>query len=310
MSPIITVLKPASETIRSTVAANLKRWKEAPTETKVSIVVSIFVATGMLYFRSTALLSQASTKRARSKPLLELIREGVVFGVFTYEGTPFPDSASFSGRFIRNLQPGTCWDTDIREWTSCLRRIVGVDIDGSFVSTPRSVLRGLLDGSLGTLGDKIVINPRVANVTGFPSDLNNPLESQASRPRKKQGQNGMDLRTSSKQSAPQTTISIDAGAHHLNRHRVAVPTASPFDMNKIFYDSKTVEADKKFLKVKFTDAMRNQFATSGGAPIATQLAGLTQTMREARITTDMGGGIFQEETKLVPIEEEVDESVV
>lgn len=133
------------------------------------------------------------------------------------------------------------------------------------------------------------------------------LESQAS-PRRKgtlpnliSEQGGQAL-----YSAP--TQYVDAGLPPSHRIRVAkadAPSLSNFSMSSIFADNTTREEDVRLIKLKFADAQRQHFG-NGSAPIATQFS-LAQTMKEMKISVPGPGGSLQEEVRLVPESEDVDD---
>lgn len=248
------------------------------------------------------LLSQEGRRNAKKKQetIFDCIRQSRVKALFVYDslnGTI--ESDNYFGRFVGNRQLGTAWDYMSKEWVNCYRRIVGVQIDDTFISTPRAILRGLVQGDLAILpSDIITIHP----------DGNIPLESQSGvRANNRRGASSEVWPDKNVGSSISTlsTLYVDAAGHHSNRMRVRhTPKIglNGFNMANTFYDTKTVKNDVRLLQVRFNEAQRDHFAANGVAPRAVQVQGLAQTMREMKISVPGRDGSKQEVVQQVPIE--------
>lgn len=261
----------------------------------------------MFYFAgSRPLISQTAKITSKKKETIhEAVRRGAVRALCVY---PFSgsttESDTYFGPFKGNTQAGTAWDWDSKEWVPVSRRIVGVQIDDKFLSTPRAILRGLVEGyyTIGTDEFLKILKP----LTG------SPLESQSGvRTEKRSGaSSGVPSGEKGTPSPIISTMYVDAGAGHLNRMRVRqtpVGDMSSFSMENTFYDVNTVKSDIRSLQVKYADAQRTHFGANAIRPIAWQTPGLTQLMREMKVSVPGPNGSFQEEIRQVPVGEDTDD---
>lgn len=215
---------------------------------------------GCYYYRSAVLLiSQASVPKKQKETLRQALALGKVIAAFTYSGGAdyLSGHENYHGSFNATTQSGTVWDYFSKEWIPCFRRIVGVTIDGRYLSTPRAILRGLNEGTLQvTATDMIVLTTRECK------GLDEVLESQSGVPRRKHDSQLYNTDNGIKSiggnqyvmagSLPQTSIRTRA---------VEASRPSGFSMSTIFADKTTQQEDKRLLKLKFADAVRGDHFT-------------------------------------------------
>lgn len=263
------------------------------------------VVLGLNYFVPDAqeLDSQASRRKIRSVfNLDQAVRAGKVLMIFVYE--QFYEHASdwetvYWFAFRHGAQYGAMYNPDCDDYAIVRRRPVGVEIDGTYISVPRRIFRGLSEKTLRiTRDDHVEVVPI--------------LKSQSSAPKKR----GEDQFTGSdKDSVPNRdkyTVRVDAGAHHSQRMRavkVDKPSMQSFSMSSTFHDEATRQNDIKMLQQRMKDMQRPQFASHAGVQ-SKQIRGLKETMREMRILVPGPYGSMQEEIRSVPVasEEEPDDA--
>lgn len=271
-------------------------------EQKRNFVLSLagmaVLGTSMYYVSTIRLLSQSSDSKKVSDRLRAAINAGKVIALFAYEGVPAEAMGheNYYGPFRGNIQYGSFWDTFSKEWEGCFRRLIGVQIEDSFLSSPRSILRGLVDGTFIIKGNDRIAFSESSNFSSG-SEL---LESQSGHPYTRVKRDGPSEEEYTRQSGNHcssgnsSVMYVDAGAHHLDRSRVRNSPATPFSMEKIFTDKTTVEEDKRYLKMKFADSTRQHFASNMQTPIAQQFDNLQQTMQAMNVQVQTSAYSFQD----------------
>lgn len=264
----------------------------------LSLVGMAIVGTSMYYVSAIRLISQASDSKKVSDRLRTAINAGKVIALFSYEGTPAEAMGheNYYGPFRGNVQNGSYWDTFSKEWEICFRRLIGVQIGDSYISSPRSIRRGLIDGTLIVKGNDRIAFSKSSNFVCESEKLVSQSGHPYTRVKRdgpsEEGYTSKSVNHSS--SGNPSVMYVDAGAHHLDRSRVRESPANPFSMEKIFTDKTTVEEDKRYLKVKFADSIRQHFASNMQTPIAQQFDGLQQTMQAMNIPVQTSTYSFQD----------------
>jgi hypothetical protein len=100
----------------------------------------------------------------------------------------------------------------------------------------------------------------------------------------------------------QPTIVVHAGAHHITRMRASKPSNNSWSMSKIFDDTNTIKSDQKFIREKFADEQRMQFAAPGSASCdSKQVTPIENLMKEMKVSVSSGNGMsFQDQVQTSP----------
>jgi len=290
---------------------NLSDTQKSCLKVVVSIAAVSVLSYTASYLSTTILTSQASEacgsllKKKRKYTLYQAIQAGIVRAVFTYDGIDdtHHGTQTFTGPFRGNLQYGSFFDTISKEWDTCWRRIVRLNIDGEVIKVPRALLSALADCSILIRdGDKLAVN--TVGLRGPLADrhvgLHQVLDSQSGVRAYMTSKKRSDLPMSEEQPKLNTggfpSVVVDAGAHHSARMRASKPSDSAWSMDRIFKDTNTVNADIKFLKAKFADQQRNHFAATGSVTCdARQVTPLQALLKEMKITVPSSDGIANQE---------------
>jgi hypothetical protein len=142
-------------------------------------------------------------------------------------------------------------------------------------------------------------------VSDFRDDVD-PLESQSGIRSYMEGKKNSDSPMSDGQQKINAggfpSIFVDAATHHLSRMRASKPSNNSWSMNKIFDDTNTIKSDQKFIREKFADEQRMQFAAPGSASCdSKQVTPIQNLMKEMKISVSSGNGMsFQDEVQTSP----------
>jgi hypothetical protein len=143
-------------------------------------------------------------------------------------------------------------------------------------------------------------------VSDFRDDVD-PLVSQSGARSYMKGKKNSDLPMSDDQQKINAggfpSIFVDAATHHLSRMRASKPSNNPWSMNKIFDDTNTIKSDQKFIREKFADEQRMQFAAPGSASCdSKQVTPIQNLMKEMKISVPSNSGMSFQEVMQVPAE--------
>lgn len=152
-------------------------------------------------------------------------------------------------------------------------------------------------------------------VTFQHSDLHHILKSQSGQRSYMQSDKDRDLPVSNQSADMKTdspvSIVVHAGAHHSVRMRASKPSDDPWSMNKIYFDSNTLQSDLKYIKTKFVEEQRNHFAAQGDALCdSTQITPTQALMEEMKISIPSSDGMSSQEVVQATSSEASDDIVV
>lgn len=139
----------------------------------LAVGVGVLILAGFYFPRQSKILySQAKDLESRKSSLLEKITAGLVMMVFDYHSEA--DDADFEGAdwhaFSSKDQKGTAYDPSSRSYVTVHRRPIATRIEGRYTAIPRSIIRGLYEGSLGiSPSDRIVIRKLSSQSSGKAS---------------------------------------------------------------------------------------------------------------------------------------------
>lgn len=126
------------------------------------------------YSYATVLVSQASgacdslLNKKRKLTLYQAIQAGFVKAIFTYDGIDDTHHGTqiFTGSWHGNLQYGTFFDTFSKDWETCWRKIIRLNVRGTVIRVPRALLSALADSTVQiTSDDKLALRVTLGGST-------------------------------------------------------------------------------------------------------------------------------------------------